>query len=130
MTESTKKMNIINRLKTFVSKAGSGALWHGAVSEYEISEKIARKIQKNSYELSQRQVRDSFTPPYISLLEQLEVEDEQIFKAAVYNLSNIAQMRPVYRAKIASAFSHFVQDTSQPENFRNFVSGHLRRIKK
>lgn len=109
MAVVSKKMAIISKIKALVSK--TGILWRGKTQDNEISEKIAQKIQKNSYDLSLKPVKDSYTPPYLQLAEQLEVADDQIFRAAAYNMSNIAMVRKKYREDIVRIFNDYLKNT-------------------
>lgn len=105
MAVVSKKMAIISKIKALVSK--TGILWRGKTQDNEISEKIAQKIQKNSYDLSLKPVKDSYTPPYLQLAEQLEVADDQIFGQPLI----ICQILPwcvKNIAKILSAFSTII----------------------
>lgn len=93
-----------------------------------ISEKIAQKIQKNSYDLSLKPVKDSYTPPYLQLAEQLEVADDQIFRAAAYNMSNIAMVRKKYREDIVRIFNDYLKNTLLSEEKHEFLRQRLAKI--
>ena len=110
MEELKKKKGILSKIKSLVAKTGRSIIWRGRPRDNEISEKIAQKIQKSSYDFSMRVVKDSFAPPYLKLAEQLQIEDNQIFRAAAYNMANIAVARPKYRREIVAIFENLLKD--------------------
>ena len=126
MAVVSKKMAIISKIKALVSK--TGILWRGKTQDNEISEKIAQKIQKNSYDLRLKPVKDSYTPPYLQLAEQLEVADDQIFRAAAYNMSNIAMVRKKYREDIVRIFNDYLKNTLLSEEKHEFLRQRLAKI--
>lgn len=126
MAVVSKKMAIISKIKALVSK--TGILWRSKTQDNEISEKIAQKIQKNSYDLSLKPVKDSYTPPYLQLAEQLEVADDQIFRAAAYNMSNIAMVRKKYREDIVRIFNDYLKNTLLSEEKHEFLRQRLAKI--
>ena len=92
MPQFTTQFAIINKIKSIVKK--TGGLF--TPSNNGITTAIARKIQRTSYEVTKRQEKDSFTPPYLWIAEELQSNDAQIFKASVYYLANIAINEPRY----------------------------------
>ncbi len=110
MEKMDSKLGFLKKIKTLVSRTGKSILWRGRTKDNEISEKIAQKIQKSSYDFSMRVVKDSFAPPYLKLAEQLQIEDNQIFRAAAYNMANIAVARPKYRREIVTIFEKLLKD--------------------
>lgn len=119
--ENHKQAGIFNRIKALVAKTSKSIIWRGRPKDNEISEKIARKIQKNSYDFSQLKRKDSYTPPYLILSEQLQVEDEQIFRAAVYNMANIAKARRKYRSDILNIFNDYIINTAVSEAKKDYL---------
>lgn len=129
MAEAGKKLGILNKIKSLVAKTGRGIIWRGRPKDNEITEKIAQKIQKNSYDFSMMQRKDTYTPPYLSLADQLQVDDEQIFQAAVYNLANIAIARPRYAADIVGVLQGYLSKGDTTEARRAYVAKKLAEIK-
>lgn len=126
----TKQFALIERLKKIVSSTGRHILRRQkGKRENEISEKIAQKIQKTSYDLSQKVVKDSYTPPYQKLAEQLEIEEPQIFKAAVYNMANIAMYRRKYRKDILEIFSRYMDDYHLSNEKKDYLKAKIAKIK-
>ena len=121
MAEALKKKGILNKIKSLVAKTGRSIIWRSRPKDNEISEKIAQKIQKNSYDFSMLKRKDTFTPPYLSLSDQLQVDDDQIFRAAVYNMANIAVARGKYAADIVNIFNSYLQKDGMPEVRRDYV---------
>lgn len=128
MAEALKKKGILSRIKSLVAKTGRSIIWRGRPKDNDISEKIAQKIQKNSYDFSMLQRKDTFTPPYLSLSDQFQVDDDQIFRAAVYNMANIAVARPKYAEDILKIFNGYLQHPDAPAPRREYVSQKLSEI--
>lgn len=87
MTQFTSQFAIINKIKEIVSRTGN--LFRNE-KNVGITEAIARKIQKSAYDAMIQEEKDSFTPPYLSIAEQLQSKNDQIFRGAVFYLHNIA----------------------------------------
>lgn len=121
MEELKKKKGILSKIKSLVAKTGRSIIWRGRPKDNEISEKIAQKIQKSSYDFSIMERKDTFTPPYLSLAEQLQVDDDQIFKAAAYNMANIAISRKKYAQDIQGIFNDYLQKEGMPEVRRDYI---------
>ncbi len=121
MERKTKKFAIIKKIKSLVTKTGRQIFWRGKPKDNEISELIAQKIQKNSYDLSQLHPKDAYTPPYLSLAEQLQVEDEQIARAAIYNLAHIAVVRRQYRNDIVRLLKDYAADDTKTQEQRDYA---------
>lgn len=98
MSKFSKQFAIIERIKSLVRKTAHP--FRRQEQEPQISEEIARKIQRSSYDLSHSKSKDAYTPPYKVISEQLQVEDEQIFRGAVFNLANIALTTGEYATDI------------------------------
>ena len=122
MATATNPLSIINKIKSFVAKTSRSILWRGKPKENDISEKIAQRIQKNSYDLSLRRFKDAFTPPYLKLAEQLQVEDDQIFRGAVYTLAISAIVRTKYAEDILRLLEKYRDDDSKPQELREYAN--------
>lgn len=83
------KNTIIEKIKHLVKKTGHSIF--GSKGAEDISADAAKQIQKDAYKYSRQIKKDSRTPVYLSIANQLIVEDEQIFKGAIYTLANIAK---------------------------------------
>lgn len=130
MSAVAKQGSFFNKIKAMVAKTSRSIIWRGRSQDNDISEKIAQKIQKNSYDFSQQFHKDTYTPPYLSLVEQLEVDDEQIFQAAVYNLANIAMARSRYGQDIVNIFDNYLQKDSHKLERKDYVAHKLYEIRK
>ena len=51
----------------------------------------------------------------------MQVEDEQIFRAAVYNMANIAVTRRKYRADILNIFNDYVANEAVSESKKDYL---------
>lgn len=120
MTEIPKK-GILNKIKKLVAETGSGIIWRSRSKDNDISEKIAQKIQKTSYDYSLQKKKDFYTPPYMVLSDQLQVDDDQIFRAAVHAIVNIANGRPKYKQEIRDLLEGYLQQDTVPQSRRDYV---------
>lgn len=130
MNAAAKQGSFFDKIKAMVAKTSRSIIWRGRSQDNDISEKIAQKIQKNSYDFSQQFHKDTFTPPYLSLVEQLEVDDEQIFQAAVFNLANIAKARNRYSHDIISILDNYLQKDVHKLERKDYVAHKLYEIQK
>lgn len=106
MTKYATQYAIIEHIKNFVKATGRPWRKH---NEGRISEDVARRIQKKSYERSLKELDNSFYPPYLKIAEQLQITNEQIFCAAAFNLGETALNVARYRNHI----SQILQDSLQ-----------------
>ena len=100
MAQTSRNFGIINKLKNIVRKTGHVFFRSGR--DKGITEAIARKIQKSAYESLHTKRKETFTPPYKEIAEQLQVADDMIYKAAVFRLSRIAANEDRLAADILS----------------------------
>lgn len=129
MAENFKKKSLITKIKNMVAETGRNIIWRGRPKDNEISEYMAQKIQKNSYDFSILKRKDTFTPPYLSLADQMQVDDDQIFRAAVHNLANIAIARPRYKTDIQKVLDDYFSQDNMPQARRDYVRLKLAEIK-
>ena len=73
--------------------------------------------------------KDTFTPPYLALADQMQVDDDQIFRAAVHNMANIAIARPRYKADIQKVLDDYFAQDNMPQARRDYVRLKLAEIK-
>lgn len=121
---------ILNRIRKLVAATGRGIVWRSHAKDNDISKKIAQKIQKNSYDYSLLKKNDSYTPPYLILADQLQVEDDQIFRAAVHAIVNIAAGRPKYSQEIRDLLEQYLQQDNVSQPRRDYVRLKLFEINK
>lgn len=93
----------MSKLTSLVSDTGSK--WFRRGREPLISAKAAKKIQQSASERGLRCADDTSTPPYLTIIPQLNDKNDQIFKAAVLNLFKIAMEVKEYRSDILQALS-------------------------
>lgn len=89
MSNFTSQINIIKKIKSLVKKAKK--TFQKSSQSSNISEKMALQIQKNAYDISRRQIKETYSPIYKEIAEQLHSTEDQIFRSAVFNLVNIAK---------------------------------------
>ena len=120
MIENTKS-GIIAKIKKLVVQSGRNIIWRAKTKDNDISEKIAQKIQKNSYDFSLLKKKDTYTPPYQILANQLQVEDDQIFRAAAHAIANIALGRPKYAPEIRTLLEDYLLQDKLPQGRRDYI---------
>lgn len=126
MTQFSKQSAIINKIKSLVKSTYS---WGKKKDDSQISESIARKIQKTSYELSHAKVKDTYTPPYKEIIEQLQVPDMQIFRGAVFNLTQVALNNEKYAKEIISALEKSLDKREEHPEEVTYVTEKINDIK-
>ena len=125
MIDFSKQFAVISKLKSLVKISRS----FRRNAESQISESVAKKIQKSSYEKNQHLPEDTFTPPYLEIAVQLQSENEQIFKAAFFNLSNIAMSRKAQTPAILSLLEKILEDKSKTKDQLDYVRSKILQIK-
>lgn len=85
-------MKLVNKIASLMTEAGNK--WFHRSAGRLISVKAAKNIQKRAYENSFCSPDESCTPVYREIALQLEDKNEQVFRAAVYNLYKIARGFP------------------------------------
>lgn len=127
MNQLKQQFAIINRIKCLVKKTGSS--FFRRRKDPGISEDIAKKIQKSAYDLSHLKQKDIITPPYLDIVEQLQVDDDQIFRAAVYNLTNIAVNEERHAAEIIKALEETAFQCNRSGEQLDYVKSKINVIK-
>lgn len=125
MPQFSKQFAIVNKLKSLVKRTG---MMFTSKPDLGITEEIAKKIQKSAYDLSHHKRKDSYTPPYLMIAEQLQVEDEQIFKAAVFNLSLIAINEPKNAPAILDILNKCIDDSRRNIDETNYLKAKITKI--
>ena len=108
MSKFAGQFAVINHIKNFVKN--SGRLWHKH-NDGSFSENVAKRIQQKAYERGCREPDNSFYPPYLKIAEQLQVNNEQIFAAAVFNLTETALNIKRYRNHIVQLLEQAKENT-------------------
>lgn len=129
MSNFSKQFAIIDRIKSIVRGRNNDA--NKKVSdEKNISEKIACKIQNTAYEhLMAKNKKDCCTPTYIIVSEQLYVENNQIFCAAVYTLSQIAQSTKSYKKPILDILVKALKENEGNKQRYDYLSQKIADVK-
>lgn len=127
MAQFSKQFAIINKLKSLVKKTGK---MFNSKPDAGITEEIARKIQKSAYDLSHRKEKDSYTPPYLMIADQLQVSDDQIFCAAVYNLSLIALNEDKNAAAIIEILEKCIAGGGKSKEQNDYMKSKIEVIKR
>ena len=128
MNQLKEKYMIIRKLKNLVTKTGS--VLFRKPRDQGITEEIARKIQKSAYELSLKREKDTYTPPYKEIAEQLQVTDDQIFRAAVFNLVRIAVNEDKNAPAIITILENYAADGRLSAEQQTYLHSKIEEIKK
>ena len=124
---STTNFGIIKKLKSIVRKTGNVFFWSGR--DKGITEEIARKIQRTAYEVSQTHHKETFTPPYKEIAKQLQVQDETIYRAAIYRLTDIAVNEDRMALDILEMLEQEVKKTSKNKDLQEYIQQKIDFIK-
>ena len=126
MLDFSKQFAIIDKLKSLTKITKSFGL---KKDKNQITEEIAKKIQKNAYENVHALKEECYTPPYKQLAEQLQVKNEQIFKAAVFNLANIAINRKRYASEIIKEFEKVLEESELTPEQKQYLQSKLEQVR-
>lgn len=128
MSKFSKQFAIIEKLKSLVKR--STYSFRRKDDAGQISEDIAKKIQKNSYEQSHTKYKDTYTPPYKMIAEQLQVDDDQIFRGAIFNLTNIALTTDKYAPEIITVLETAMDRSIRTPNQIEYIKSKINTIRK
>lgn len=129
MSRFSKQFAIIHKIKSIVKGRTDKAVLPSANQE-SISQKIANRIQNTAYEhLKSKSKKDSYTPTYLVIAEQLGVDNNQIFFAAVFTLSRIAVSKKSYKKPILDILTNTLKDNNDNEDRTSYVSQKIDEIK-
>ena len=128
MVKTETNFGIISKLKNIVRKTGNVFFRSGR--DKGITEEIARKIQKTAYETLHANHKETFTPPYKQIAEQLQVADDMIYRAAVYRLTNIAVNEDKLAAAILEILETQLQRTDRSKEQQDYIQDKMTYIKK
>lgn len=129
MGKFSKQFEIINKIK-FIVKGKSIEKPSRVPDQETISEKIANRIQNTAYEhLKNKAKKDSFTKTYLIVAEQLGVENNQIYFAAVYTLAKIALNNAVSKKPILDILTKALDDNKDNKERIDYTSKKISEIK-
>lgn len=125
MNQYAKHLGVVKKLKAIVRITGRAIRQR---HRDEISENIARKIQYSAYEVSQQPKIEEYTPTYKLIAKQLQVRDAQIYKAAVYNLIEIARQQVSYRDDIVKILKQQLKENAVPQDIKEYIEYKLSKL--
>ncbi len=126
MSQLSSQFAIINKIKSIVSRTGN---LFRSEKNVGITEAIARKIQKSAYDAMTAEEKDSYTPPYISIAEQLQSKNDQIFRGAVFYLHNIAINEPKNAKEIKEILEKTLSANKLTPQQMDYVKNKIANIK-
>ena len=124
MPKNASQFALIEKIKSFVKSTGR---FLGADDKSKITENMARKIQQTAYEKSLTEIKDVYTPPYLALAKQLEVDNYQIFCAAVFNMTKNSSK---HRREIIEIFEKVQKEDNRSPEMAEYLDGALKELKK
>ena len=119
MNQYAKQFDVVRKIKAIVRLTGRAIRAHKRRND--ISEAIARKIQRSAYDVSHTPKTEEYTPPYKSIAKQLQVRDIQIYKAAVYDLIEIAKQQAQYKDDILKTLNQQLKDNNIPLDVKEYI---------
>ena len=128
MNQLKQQFAIINRIKCLVKK-DRFVLFPDAAKIPAYPKTLPKKFKNPPYDLSHLKQKDIITPPYLDIAEQLQVDDDQIFRAAVYNLTNIAVNEERYAAEIIKALEETAFQCNRSGEQLDYVKSKINVIK-
>jgi hypothetical protein len=131
MPRFSKQFALINKIKSLVKKTKINVFKR--TEEYDITEDAAKKIQKKAYELRHTQTVEGLTKPYVVIADQLQINDDQIYRAVVSTLSKIA-MNDTKSAKdiieLLNTSTTFAGKTNEQKNYVAAKVGEIKKVVK
>lgn len=125
MNQFSPQFAIISKLKKIVTKTSTMLKGDKTAG---ITEAIARKIQKGAYEAEFRKDKESKTPPYLTIAEQLQSNDSQIYRASVYALRNIAKNEEKSKDAILEILQKSAEKKSKNAELYNYTLDKIKEI--
>lgn len=107
--------SMLKKITSFLSRRKSG----------DVSPAEAEKIQKASYALSHAELKKTYSPVYLSMLQGLDSEEKQIFEATVYYLMKIAENKQKYRSDIIKILNDKIEENKIRSEFREILKYQL-----
>jgi len=110
--------SMLTKIKDFITGRKSG----------EITPAEAERIQRAAFQLSQAEIKKTFSPTYLSILDGLNSEEKQIFEGTVYYLVQIAINKKQYHDDIEDILRTKARDKGINPKFREFIKQQLDEI--
>lgn len=132
MNNFSKQFAIISKIKSMVKGRGSSksAPASKVKDNAGMPEKFANRIQDSAYRLcNTKHSKDVYTPPYKVLAEQLGVEDNQIYCAAVFSLVRIAQNESQHKEAILNILNKSYQANKNNAEREKYLSHKIAELK-
>lgn len=126
MNQYAKQFDVIRKIRAIVRLTGRAI--RGYSRRNEISEDIARKIQRSAYDVAKSPKADEYTPPYKQIAKQLQVHDEQIYMAAVYSLAEIARQQAQYHDDILKTLTMQLKENSLPDTWKEYIEQKIAKL--
>ena len=115
---TTVSSSMFTKLKDFLIGRKTG----------EISPADAEKIQKASYALAHTEVKNKYSPTYLSLLPGLDSKEKQLFEASVYYLARIAANKSKYYQEIIEILQNKADEKRINPEFREYINQQIKNI--
>ena len=126
MSVANNNFGLITKLKSFVKK--TGRVIFRTNEDKGITEALARKIQKTSYDSHHLKRKDIYTAPYKIIAEQLQVADNTIYKAAVFRLSAIALNEDKLATPILKILEEQAVQKTKDNDLSSYILSHITKI--
>ena len=129
MAKFSKQFALIHKIKNLVKKTKINVFKR--TEEYDITEAAAKKIQKKAYELSHAQPAQGFTPPYLVLADQLQINDDQIYRAVVSTLAKMAvndEKNAKEIIRLIEASTGFSGKTKEQKDYAGTKIGEIKKV--
>ena len=120
-------MKLVNKIASLMTEAGNK--WFHRSAGRPISVKAAKNIQKRAYENSFCSPDESCTPVYREIALQLEDKNEQVFRAAVYNLYKIAAVSRRCRPEILEILVKKAENLQFGAEMHSYMYDKISRLK-
>lgn len=124
----TKKKKTIEKIKKILKRTGKSLMFSFG-KESSITEDVAKKIQQNSFDTTQKSDTKTNTPIYILVAEQLQATQEQIFQSATNALLKMVVANPKLKSEILLILEDYTNMESTPEQRMEYINSTIEKIK-
>ncbi len=124
----TKKKKTIEKIKKILKRTGKSLMFSFG-KESSITEDVAKKIQQNSFDTTQKSDTQTNTPIYILVAEQLQATQEQIFQSATNALLKMVVANPKLKSEILLILEDYTNMESTPEQRMEYINSTIEKIK-
>ncbi len=113
-------IGFVNKIKKLAKKTKQD-FWVKTQKD-SFNEELAKKIQKIEHKKSKTVSTKNCSPTYLSISNNLNESNEQVFKAGVYNLTKIAINNQQYRKDILQILEEQLKNNKYSQRLMGYLA--------